>query len=103
MAFMRGEPLVAKLAAVAKYVVLPGTMLAALIYSPPRYGSSSKEDKSPNKILVHLFLIWLLTDMRRQDPMIYELCSTVCNNLRVFCLDGSLSFFQGGDGKGDGG
>ncbi|KAG8632203.1 hypothetical protein MANES_18G002601v8 [Manihot esculenta] len=47
MAFMRGEPLVAKLAAVAKYGVLPGAMVAALIYSPPRYGSSSKDDKSP--------------------------------------------------------
>ncbi|KAK9216996.1 hypothetical protein WN944_009008 [Citrus x changshan-huyou] len=47
MAIMRGEPLVAKLAALAKYVVLPGSMAAALIYSPPQYGSSTKSQKSP--------------------------------------------------------
>ncbi|KAM1014429.1 hypothetical protein ACFX2I_044311 [Malus domestica] len=35
MALMRGEPLVAKLAALAKYVVFPGAMAAAVIYSPP--------------------------------------------------------------------
>ncbi|KAG2698054.1 hypothetical protein I3760_07G133200 [Carya illinoinensis] len=46
MAFMRGEPLVTKLAVLAKYVVLPGAMVAALIYSPPDYASSSKSDKS---------------------------------------------------------
>lgn len=45
--FTRGEPLVAKLAALAKYVVLPGAMAAAVIYSPPDYASSSnKESKS---------------------------------------------------------
>lgn len=37
MALMRGEPLVAKLAALAKYVVFPGAMAAAVIYSPPGY------------------------------------------------------------------
>ncbi|KAJ0024941.1 hypothetical protein Pint_09186 [Pistacia integerrima] len=42
MAIMRGKPLVAKLAAVAMYVVLPGAMLAAVVYSPPPYESSSK-------------------------------------------------------------
>uniref|UniRef100_A0A7N2M7F2 Uncharacterized protein n=2 Tax=Fagaceae TaxID=3503 RepID=A0A7N2M7F2_QUELO len=39
MVFMRGEPLVAKLAVLAKYVVLPGAMAAAVIYSPPGYAS----------------------------------------------------------------
>ncbi|KAG2693004.1 hypothetical protein I3843_08G076000 [Carya illinoinensis] len=46
MTLMRGEPLVMKLAALAKYVVLPGAMAAALIYSPPHYGSSDKSNKS---------------------------------------------------------
>ncbi|CAI0381589.1 unnamed protein product [Linum tenue] len=41
MAFMRGEPLLSKLSALSQYVVLPGAMIAALFYSPPRYGSSS--------------------------------------------------------------
>ncbi|KAL5778404.1 hypothetical protein ACOSP7_011330 [Xanthoceras sorbifolium] len=45
MSFMRGEPLVAKLAVLAKYAVLPGAMIAALVYSPPDYASSSKNDK----------------------------------------------------------
>ena len=44
MAFMRGEPLVSKLAMLAKYAVLPGAMIAALIYSPPDYSSSKKPD-----------------------------------------------------------
>ncbi|KFK29150.1 hypothetical protein AALP_AA7G095300 [Arabis alpina] len=44
MSFMRGEALVSKLSAFAKYVVLPGTMVASLIYSPP--SSSSKDSKS---------------------------------------------------------
>ena len=35
--FMRGEPLVAKMAVVAKYGVLPAAMIAALFYSPPSY------------------------------------------------------------------
>lgn len=47
MAIMRGEPLVAKLAAVAKYVPLPGAMVAALVFSTPQYESPSKSDKSP--------------------------------------------------------
>ncbi|XAR61511.1 hypothetical protein NMG60_11015956 [Bertholletia excelsa] len=44
MAFMRGEPLVAKLAVLAKYGVFPGAMIAALVYSPPDYASSKKRD-----------------------------------------------------------
>ncbi|KAK9109544.1 hypothetical protein Sjap_017604 [Stephania japonica] len=35
LSWMRGEPLVAKLAVLAKYGVLPGAMAAALFYSPP--------------------------------------------------------------------
>ncbi|KAK3232042.1 hypothetical protein Dsin_003923 [Dipteronia sinensis] len=53
MSFMRGEPLVAKLAALAKYGVLPGAMIAALVYSPPEYCSSSSKtdkDKSPKTV-----------------------------------------------------
>ncbi|CAB4267529.1 unnamed protein product [Prunus armeniaca] len=46
MALMRGEPLVTKLAVLAKYVVLPGAMVAALIYSPPDYTSSKNDPKS---------------------------------------------------------
>ena len=38
---MRGELLVTKLAVLAKYVVLPGAMAAAVLYSPPDYASSS--------------------------------------------------------------
>jgi len=45
--FMRGEPLVAKLAVVAKYVVLPAAMAAAVIYSPPDYSFS--KNNPPNK------------------------------------------------------
>lgn len=48
MAWMRGEPLVAKMAWLAKYVVLPGAMIAALTYSPPDY-ASSKDDPKSNK------------------------------------------------------
>lgn len=44
---MKGEPLVTKLAALAKYAVLPGTMIAALIYSPPNYAYSKKPQSSP--------------------------------------------------------
>lgn len=46
MEFMRGEPLVRKLAVLSKYGVLPGAMIAALIYSPPDYASSSKKHAS---------------------------------------------------------
>ncbi|KAF9683269.1 hypothetical protein SADUNF_Sadunf05G0195400 [Salix dunnii] len=35
--FMKGEPLVAKLAAIAKFGVFPAVMAAALFYSPPDY------------------------------------------------------------------
>ncbi|CAK9178284.1 unnamed protein product [Ilex paraguariensis] len=43
---MKGEPLVAKLALLAKYGVLPGAMIAALIYSPPDYASSKDKHHS---------------------------------------------------------
>ncbi|KAE9603355.1 hypothetical protein Lalb_Chr12g0209641 [Lupinus albus] len=46
MAFMKGKALVTKVAAFAKYGVLPGAMVASLIYSPPRYSSSI--NKIPN-------------------------------------------------------
>ncbi|CAN1163072.1 hypothetical protein LINPERPRIM_LOCUS32468 [Linum perenne] len=46
MSFMRGEPLFSKLSALSQYVVLPGAMIAALIYSPPRYGSSSSSSSN---------------------------------------------------------
>ncbi|KAG5542723.1 hypothetical protein RHGRI_015739 [Rhododendron griersonianum] len=70
MAFMRGEPLVAKLAVIAKYGVLPGAMIAALIYSPPDYVSSKKHDHaSSSKLLltatrymISLELCWDLMD-----------------------------------------
>lgn len=45
MAFMRGELLVAKLAALARFMVLPGAMAAAVIYSPPDYSSKKDESK----------------------------------------------------------
>lgn len=32
--FGRGEPLVSKLAIISEYIVFPGAMIAALIYSP---------------------------------------------------------------------
>ncbi|KAM7496530.1 hypothetical protein LguiA_020944 [Lonicera macranthoides] len=44
--FMRGEPLVAKLAVLAKYAVLPGAMAVALIYSPPDYALPKKQNPS---------------------------------------------------------
>ncbi|KZV40838.1 hypothetical protein F511_29190 [Dorcoceras hygrometricum] len=39
---LKGEPLVTKLAAVAKYGVLPAAMLAAVVYSPPDYARPKK-------------------------------------------------------------
>ncbi|KAL0322815.1 UNVERIFIED_CONTAM: hypothetical protein Sangu_1900800 [Sesamum angustifolium] len=39
---LKGQPLVTKVAAVAKYGVLPGAMIAALVYSPPDYALSKK-------------------------------------------------------------
>lgn len=45
---MRGEPLVRKLAVFAKYLVLPGAMAAALVYSPPDYVYYKNDDKSSN-------------------------------------------------------
>ncbi|KAB2044678.1 hypothetical protein F383_26660 [Gossypium arboreum] len=47
MVLLKGQPLVARLAAFSKYVVLPGSMVAAIIYSPPNY-DSPKKGKSPN-------------------------------------------------------
>ncbi|KAF5959774.1 hypothetical protein HYC85_000983 [Camellia sinensis] len=49
MAFMRGESLVAKLAVLAKYAVLPRAMVAALFYSPPDYSSFKKHSSSSSK------------------------------------------------------
>lgn len=46
MALMKGEPLVRKLAVLAKYVVLPGAMAAALVYSPPDYAYYKNGDQS---------------------------------------------------------
>ena len=46
---MRGEPLVTKLAVLAKYVVLPGAMAAAVLYSPPDYASSSFSSNNSSK------------------------------------------------------
>ncbi|KAJ1427993.1 hypothetical protein SESBI_09387 [Sesbania bispinosa] len=43
MAFMKGKPLVTKVAALARYGLLPGAMVAALVYSPPHYSSSSSK------------------------------------------------------------
>ncbi|KGN55532.1 hypothetical protein Csa_011995 [Cucumis sativus] len=45
MALMKGEPLLRKLAVFAGYIVLPGAMAAALIYSPPDYIYSKKNEK----------------------------------------------------------
>nr|AFK39490.1 unknown [Lotus japonicus] len=41
MAFMKGKPLVTKVAALARYGLLPGAMVAALVYSPPNSSSLS--------------------------------------------------------------
>ncbi|CAA0812667.1 Unknown protein [Striga hermonthica] len=43
---MKGEPLVAKLAAAARYGVLPAAMIAALVYSPPDFVSTKKPANS---------------------------------------------------------
>ncbi|GAB2232426.1 hypothetical protein Droror1_Dr00011459 [Drosera rotundifolia] len=40
--FLRGEPLLSKLATVAKFVVFPGAMIASLVYSPPDYSKPKK-------------------------------------------------------------
>ncbi|CAN6452657.1 unnamed protein product [Victoria cruziana] len=44
MAFMRGEPLLAKLANIARFVVFPAAMAASLIYVPP-VNSKKKQEK----------------------------------------------------------
>ncbi|KAM0061717.1 hypothetical protein Hdeb2414_s0004g00139411 [Helianthus debilis subsp. tardiflorus] len=41
-----GEPLVKKLAAVSVFGVLPGAMLASLIYSPPDFIYNNKHSSS---------------------------------------------------------
>ncbi|OIT29793.1 hypothetical protein A4A49_16418 [Nicotiana attenuata] len=46
MALMKGEPLVRKVALIAKYVVFPGAMAAAVIYSPPTYASYYSKSQS---------------------------------------------------------
>jgi len=46
MAFMKGKAVITKVAALAKYGVLPGTMAFALFYSPPNYSSSSNKHAS---------------------------------------------------------
>ncbi|OMP07298.1 hypothetical protein COLO4_07461 [Corchorus olitorius] len=47
MALLKGEPLVTKLAALAKYAVLPGSMFAALFYSPSDYWFAYKGLEKP--------------------------------------------------------
>jgi hypothetical protein len=37
MAFMKGKAVITKVAALARFGVLPGAMVAALVYSPPNY------------------------------------------------------------------
>lgn len=45
MSLMRGEPLVSKLATLAKFVVLPGAMVAAMIYSPQQDPNKKSDSK----------------------------------------------------------
>ncbi|KAI3459930.1 hypothetical protein Pfo_016593 [Paulownia fortunei] len=61
LGILKGEPLVTKLAAVARYGVLPGAMIAALFYSPPDYalpkkpadsGSSSSSDNTKKVVFI---------------------------------------------------
>jgi len=37
MAFLKGKAVVTKVAALARFGVLPAAMVAALVYSPPNY------------------------------------------------------------------
>ncbi|CAO2833695.1 unnamed protein product [Amaranthus hypochondriacus] len=39
---LKGEPLVHKLAMVAKWVVYPGVFVAAYVYAPPNYNHPNK-------------------------------------------------------------
>ncbi|PKI31109.1 hypothetical protein CRG98_048500 [Punica granatum] len=50
--FKKGQPLVTKLATLAAYVVFPGAMAAAVIYSPPVYARSNKSSSSSSKTFV---------------------------------------------------
>lgn len=69
MAWMRGEPLVAKMAWLAKYAVVPGAMIAALIYSPPDYASSKNDDHKSNKQLHRDFASRSLTPSLTFSPI----------------------------------
>ena len=48
MAFMKGKPVVTKVAALAKYGVLPGAMVFALVYSPPHSSNNKHAPATSN-------------------------------------------------------
>ncbi|KAF4349325.1 hypothetical protein G4B88_003157, partial [Cannabis sativa] len=65
MAFLKGEPLIRKLALVSKYAVLPGAMIAALVYSPPDFVSVNVYGSYKIKIFpLRAILTKLVMDVR---------------------------------------
>ncbi|KAG7037970.1 hypothetical protein SDJN02_01603, partial [Cucurbita argyrosperma subsp. argyrosperma] len=85
MALMKGEPLVRKLAVFAKYVVLPGAMAAALVYSPPDYAYFKNDDTHLMGVLV-VDLPSFLIDLPLERPSdhvelaLADLCSSFVDN-----------------------
>ncbi|KAL9262944.1 hypothetical protein AKJ16_DCAP11403 [Drosera capensis] len=62
---LRGEPLLSKLAMVAKFVVFPGAMIASLVYSPPDYSKPKKSLDSAADMSATLIIMANVTDARR--------------------------------------
>ncbi|KAJ8422780.1 hypothetical protein Cgig2_026692 [Carnegiea gigantea] len=56
MVLVKGEPLVHKLAMIAKYVVFPGAMAAALVYSPPEYNKPKKTLHPTQKLVLNYLM-----------------------------------------------
>ncbi|KAL8130341.1 hypothetical protein V2J09_019496 [Rumex salicifolius] len=44
---LRGEPLVSKIALLAKYVIFPGAMIASILYCPPDFNKPNKRPFDP--------------------------------------------------------
>ncbi|KAK4387831.1 hypothetical protein Sango_2389700 [Sesamum angolense] len=94
---LKGQPLVTKVAAVAKYGVLPGAMIAALVYSPPDYALSKKPSDSGASSLVCLlfscFVCLGFCSYYSFPDLSVDLIGTSWYNLDEF-RDGDISVYE---------